>query len=261
MRLGKIPENAYKRSVAKYLQTGNGQRITSLRQTAPDYEMAPAVFLQDAVNEVAASFARAQEATVGVIVPPDAQEKVIASVMAQCARVCEEEDVKLTNAGAKTLQLLSAPVISITVTGEAEEPVNTVSKNVDLLLVNSIAMAGTGILATEREEELSRKFSHAFIGRAKSHMTQLSVTKAAKIARENGAKAAYALSEGGVFAGLWDFASKWNAGLDVDLKKIPIRQESVEISEVFQINPYQLLSTGALLVAAENGLEMQRAFR
>jgi hydrogenase expression/formation protein HypE len=42
-------------------------------------------------------------------------------------------------------------------------------------------------------------------------------------------------------------------GLDVALKRIPIQQETVEICEFFGVNPYQMLSTGALLIAAADG--------
>lgn len=42
-------------------------------------------------------------------------------------------------------------------------------------------------------------------------------------------------------------------GLDVALKRIPIQQETVEICEFFGVNPYQMLSTGAALIAAADG--------
>jgi hydrogenase expression/formation protein HypE len=31
-------------------------------------------------------------------------------------------------------------------------------------------------------------------------------------------------------------------GLEIDLKKIPVRQETIEICEFFGINPYELIS-------------------
>lgn len=38
-----------------------------------------------------------------------------------------------------------------------------------------------------------------------------------------------------------------------DLKKIPVRQETIEVCEFFGINPYQLISSGCMLMAAEDG--------
>ena len=73
------------------------------------------------------------------------------------------------------------------------------------------------------------------------------------IALKAGISQAHDLSNGGVFAGLWEMAQKAGCGLKVDLKKIPLRQETVEICEFFEINPYQLLSGGALLFATDSG--------
>ena len=38
-------------------------------------------------------------------------------------------------------------------------------------------------------------------------------------------------------------------GLEVDLKKIPIRQETVEICNYFGVNPYQIMSSGSMMIA------------
>ena len=48
-------------------------------------------------------------------------------------------------------------------------------------------------------------------------------------------------------------------GLEIDLKKIPIRQETVEICNFLDLNPYELVSGGSLLIAAENGNDLVEA--
>ena len=40
------------------------------------------------------------------------------------------------------------------------------------------------------------------------------------------------------------------------MKKLPIRQETVEICEFLQLNPYELLSGGSLIMAADNGFDL-----
>ena len=47
-------------------------------------------------------------------------------------------------------------------------------------------------------------------------------------------------------------------GLEIDLKKIPVRQETIEICEYFDVNPYKLLSGGAILMAAKDGNRVVR---
>ena len=42
-------------------------------------------------------------------------------------------------------------------------------------------------------------------------------------------------------------------GLRADLRAIPVRQETIESCEFFDLNPYNTDSAGALLVAVEDG--------
>ena len=45
-------------------------------------------------------------------------------------------------------------------------------------------------------------------------------------------------------------------GLDIDLRAIPLRQETVEICEYYDLNPYQLISSGSMLIATTDGNEL-----
>ena len=39
----------------------------------------------------------------------------------------------------------------------------------------------------------------------------------------------------------------------MEIEKIPIKQHTIEICEYFDLNPYQLMSTGAMLIASDQG--------
>lgn len=56
-------------------------------------------------------------------------------------------------------------------------------------------------------------------------------------------------------------ASAGGVGLEIDLRAIPIRQETVEICEFFGVNPYQIMSSGSMLIAAEDGQAVVRALK
>lgn len=64
---------------------------------------------------------------------------------------------------------------------------------------------------------------------------------------------------GGIFGALWEVSRKIGVGLCVDLKKIPVKQETIEVCEFFDLNPYQLLSGGALLMVAADGRGLVKA--
>ena len=57
---------------------------------------------------------------------------------------------------------------------------------------------------------------------------------------------------GGVSAALWILGEKLQSGLRVDLRAIPIRQETVEICEALDLDPYDLPGDGAWLIAVKD---------
>ena len=54
-------------------------------------------------------------------------------------------------------------------------------------------------------------------------------------------------------AALWELAEGAGVGLTIDIKKIPVRQETVEVCNQLNVNPYELLSGGCLLMTTRNG--------
>ena len=42
----------------------------------------------------------------------------------------------------------------------------------------------------------------------------------------------------------------------MDLKKIPVRQETIEICEVLGINPYELYGAGSLIIVSDKGNQL-----
>jgi hydrogenase maturation factor len=47
--------------------------------------------------------------------------------------------------------------------------------------------------------------------------------------------------------------------MEVDLRKIPVKQETIEICEHFDINPYNVCSEGSILAAAKEGAALVEA--
>ena len=82
-----------------------------------------------------------------------------------------------------------------------------------------------------------------------------SIAKEACIAIENGAVSLHDMSQGGVYAALWDMAEASGTGLLVDFRAIAVRQEIIEICEIFDINPYELNSCGSLLITSSDSAE------
>lgn len=66
------------------------------------------------------------------------------------------------------------------------------------------------------------------------------------------------ITAGGVCAALWILGEKLCTGLCADLRLVPIRQETVEICEILDLDPYVLRSDGAWLIAVRDAEEVLR---
>lgn len=58
----------------------------------------------------------------------------------------------------------------------------------------------------------------------------------------------FKIAEGGVFGALWEACAALGVGCEIFLEKIPIRQEIIEITELFEENPYEAESSGCLVL-------------
>ena len=64
-----------------------------------------------------------------------------------------------------------------------------------------------------------------------------------------------------MLSALWKMAEASQVGLEMDFSKVPIRQETIEICEIFDINPYKLNSEGAVLIGIPAGEALVQELR
>lgn len=126
----------------------------------------------------------------------------------------------------------------------------------ELVVTRWIAREGTRQILEEKEDELLGKFPAALIRDARNFTADLNTETERELAEGLGEAECFALGEGGILAALWQMADQAGVGLAVELRKIPIRQETIEICEVFDINPYNLNSRGALLIGTFQGVAL-----
>ena len=134
----------------------------------------------------------------------------------------------------------------------------------ELVLTRWISLSGTAKLAEKKEAELLKRFPETLV-RAAKHFSDLeNIGETLKIACRVGTDPKtgedeneyYPLGEGGILKALWEIADRAGLGLSAELRKLPIRQETVEITELFDIDPYRMESAGAVLIGTFHGMEL-----
>ena len=192
-----------------------------------------------------------------VLLPPSSEEALIRKLSEEVDHACKELGMQVMGGHTEVTAVVNQPLLSVTGVGKVKKGalVTTGGAQVgdDVVVSKWIGIEGTSIIAKEKEEELLSRFSRPFLQEAKDFDKFLSVVPESKVAVLSGVSAMHDVTEGGIYGALWELSEASHVGLEIELKAIPIRQETVEICEYFRLNPYQLIASGCMLMTAKDG--------
>ena len=152
---------------------------------------------------------------------------------------------------------VNSPVVSVTAIGHKLRTHQKAVAGQDIVMTKHIGMSGIRTVISHKRDEILNVLPEDVINKAFATDEELVIAKEAQIfIKQNIDGAMHDVSEGGIFAALWDMAEYSGTGLDIDLRHISVKQEIIEICELFNINPYILDSMGCLLMTCENGCDI-----
>lgn len=291
METGKVPENVLKRSVLGRMKVKSGERQSGagIGNDCAIFpfsgEGAVACCVQEAVlsrrkgergdagafmtmadlilkcaNNLAAGGARPESAMIALLLPEDTQEKEIRELMEEGAEKCGELSIEIAGGQTRITASVKRPVAVVTGIGKTGRCSHKeIVPGQDVILTKWIGLQGTAVLARRYEDELLQRYPAYLVKEAQRFDVFLSVLPEAEAAVKAGAGAMHDASEGGIFGALWEMAEGAGVGLQIDMRKIPLRQETVEICEYCNVNPYELMSGGCLVIATEDGSGLVQA--
>lgn len=282
MKIGKISEPMLKRSVLKRISykdktvfKGAGLSRDFASMNINEYE--DIVLSTDTVvygmenialygvtktaNNIATAGAIIKGILVSVTMPSNTMESDINFLMREIASVCKEKKIEIIGGHSETVPYVTKMVVTFTGVGvrkkECKIDISNIKPDMDIVMSKEIGLEGTAILAVNREEELLKRFQRSFVEMTKKAINHISIEKEAHIASELNIAAMHDVSRGGIFGALWEMAASVGLGVEVSLDKIRVRQETIEICELLGLNPYTLLSGGALLMVTEDGEKLK----
>lgn len=205
------------------------------------------------VNALAAEGVMNPVIQVRIMIPAYAYKSRIHTMEKIMKKACESRGIELQDIVSERSNVITQSMVIVTGCGNQSEEAICQESGQDIVLTGWIGMEGMLRILDEKEAELKTRFSTSFLKQMSSYKSHIFAQKEIILARQNGVKKICQIGEGGVFAGLWNLAKEMEIGLEVDLKKIPVLQEAVEVCEFFRLNPYQLTSAGTMLMVAEDG--------
>jgi hydrogenase maturation factor len=185
-----------------------------------------------------------------------ADQEMAETIVAQIDGACRSLGIGLAGGHTEITHGLGRPIVVGTMLGEVapDRLVTTGGAQVGdaIMLIKPVPIEGTAIIARERADELSEKgYDPELLSRARNflHDPGISVVHAARRAVELApVHAMHDPTEGGVVTGLLELARAAEAGLWVDLDRVPVPEESAVLCGEYGLDPLGTIASGALLL-------------
>ena len=278
MNSGKVPVNVLKRSVLRQLKNkrseiansaglgadcaifepfSEGQLVTCVQEGVVELccenDLAeaeredPSVmpmrrFFQKCANNLATAGAEPVAAELVIFLPESVEEPELKALMSEEEGIAAELNIQII--GGQT---------------RVQMDVRKKLAGQDIIITKWIGLEGTADLAARNQEELLTRYPAYLVEEAAAFDRYYSILPEAATAVKSGGCTMHDISEGGVFAALWEMAEGAGVGLTIDMKKLPLRQETVEVCEFCNVNPYELRSGGSLIIASPEGTAVVEA--
>ena len=292
MNYGKVSDSVYKRTVYKTIHTTSYQdtfynkmgnsavngadcailppcdndmvAVTATAQASGIDTRVAARAVYHALNHVAAlgvdlnvSDTTKTYISLSILLPAELREAKLRAMLETASLVSDNLKAPIVHTETQVITDIQTAIVTAHVTAYAYSDLLVKAGKAlpqqDVVMTKWLGIEGTAVIADRKAKELEERYPLSIIEEAASFDRYFSVIPEAATAVKSGASAMCVVREGGIFGALWKFAQDSGVGLVIDLRKIPVRQETIEVCEFYDINPYKLIAGGSLLIATDNG--------
>lgn len=276
MEIGKVSETVLKRSILKQIKhrreevlvgPGIGEDCSVIELDKDEVfvistdpitgttENIGTLAVHITANDISSNGAEIIGIMLTILLPEGSTENELKGIMKEIEAVCKKLNIEIMGGHTEITAAVNQPIITVTGVGKMPKEYMIKTAGVlpgqEIVMTKWVGLEGTAIIAKSKEAELLSRYTQDFIDGAKNFIEHISVVEEAKIARRMGVTSMHDVTEGGLFGALWELGEASGVGIEVDLKKMPIRQETVELCEFYDLNPYQLISSGVMLMVTD----------
>ncbi len=208
-------------------------------------------------NDVATMGARPRWFVATLLFPPGMRKQALRGIFAEVDRACADLGISMCGGHTEATSAVTQPVIVGTMLGTVSKrrlvrPAR-VKAGDKVLLTKRLALEGTSIIARERRREVERILGRRGAAKARNLLFRpgISVVREARCAVETAPiHAMHDPTEGGLLWGLTELGHVTGLGIEIDLDRVPIFEETRAICDYFKLNPLGLIASGSLLIVA-----------
>ena len=186
-------------------------------------------------------------------------EDLIEKIFKNIHNACKSMNITVIGGHTEVTPGIDRPIVIGSLLGEVEKEKLVITSGAKpgdaLILTKGIFIEGTSIIGREKEEELKAKeLSKEFIETCKNYLYEpgISVFNEARLANKHlKINSMHDPTEGGLFTGVAEMAIASNTGILIEREKIQILPEPLILSKLYNLNPFNTISSGSLLIAIE----------
>ncbi len=134
------------------------------------------------------------------------------------------------------------------VAGALDESIDSQNEAYHIVMCGAAGEEGTILLYHRHREELESRYPKHFLREIPTYAKDAWRADAVEAGWLGGAEFQLACGDGGAFAGLWELGEQLRCGMVIDVPSIPIRQQTIEVCELLDRNPYLLASGNVVLM-------------
>ena len=205
-------------------------------------------------NDIATAGIKPLGIMLTLLLPPEIKEFEISQIMIDAQKEADKLGITILGGHTEVTEAVNRVIISSTIIGVGEKEQFNMKSKVEagdrILITKGIGIEGTGIIATEKEDELRKFIPLNLLNKAKNLLNKISVLKEGLIAKDL-CKNMHDVTEGGLLGALWEISHYYNLGIEIDFDKIHIPEEVEAITSHYKINPLRLISSGTMIIIVD----------
>lgn len=203
-------------------------------------------------NDIASNGIQPIGIMLAVMLPEGTTEEDVENIMKQASHAAEMMEVEIVGGHTEITPAVSRPVIVSTAVGrDVKSKEKFCTRPGDLIFITKqCGIEGTGIIASDREEEVKEFLSAEELRHARAMLDRVSVVAEGTAAGRTGVCAMHDITEGGVLGAVWEMCKVAGLGAEIEEKSIPVDPVTLKICSRFDINPLRLISSGCMLIIA-----------
>ncbi|MDS1029823.1 AIR synthase family protein [Bacillota bacterium LX-D] len=208
-------------------------------------------------NDIVSNGAEPIGVLLTLLMSENSTEQDVSMIMESAHKAAKELKIEIIGGHTEFTLGLKQNIICATAIGKVKKGALITTSGAkpgdDLILTKGAGIEGTSILAADYREFLSQKISEAILEEAENLINCISVVPEGRIAAALKVHAMHDVTEGGVLGAVYELAEASQVGVEIKAEEISILPATKAICAQLQIDPLKLISSGSMLIAAQNG--------